>query len=253
MKKLLITQLSLLLLLTTTIFAIHFDDDVFSIKGPTTLIKGEEATVTVDYVASQTRDLAVYLKTTTGKKKNYFYKRITVNAGDELENITFTVPNNAPTNATYKYGVYIAPVGGKYSTNLGKAYQQGVKVNDDIAVTDTIKTITDPATLTKGEEATVNFFINTDPNNGSVDTDNDGVYDYEDNCIDVQNANQIDADNDGLGNMCDADFNNDGNVNVADLKILKGAFGTNDLIVDMDSNGIVSFHDLILFKAQFGK
>jgi len=106
------------------------DDTVKSITGPASINIEEEVTLTVDYVASQERTLAVYLKTTTGTKKNYFYKRITVQAGDELEEVTFTLPENAPTNATYKYGTYIAPKGKYYKDHLCRVYQHGVKVKD---------------------------------------------------------------------------------------------------------------------------
>jgi len=106
-------------------------DNIKSISGSETITRGEEVTLTVDYVASQARTLTVYLKTTTGIKKNYFYQRIEVNASDEIKEITFTVPENAPTDETYKYGVYIAPVGEYYSSHLAKAYQYGVKVDDN--------------------------------------------------------------------------------------------------------------------------
>jgi len=106
------------------------NDTVKSIKGPASITIGEEVTLTVDYVASEVRTLTAYLKATTGTKEIYFYERITVKAGDELKNITFTVPNNAPTDATYKYGTYIAPLGKYYKDNLGKAYQHGVKVHN---------------------------------------------------------------------------------------------------------------------------
>lgn len=52
---------------------------------------------------------------------------------------------------------------------------------------------------------------NQDPGDGcepdctlSVDTDGDGVYDSVDNCPDVQNADQADADGDGIGDVCDS-------------------------------------------------
>ena len=32
------------------------------------------------------------------------------------------------------------------------------------------------------------------------DTDQDGIYDNQDNCVEVPNENQIDTDNDGIGN-----------------------------------------------------
>lgn len=42
------------------------------------------------------------------------------------------------------------------------------------------------------------------------DTDGDGACDGNDNCTEVANVNQVDADGDGYGNACDADFNQDG-------------------------------------------
>jgi hypothetical protein len=42
------------------------------------------------------------------------------------------------------------------------------------------------------------------------DLDNDGVPDDQDNCPSVSNTDQRDVDNDGLGDVCDADNDNDG-------------------------------------------
>jgi hypothetical protein len=49
-----------------------------------------------------------------------------------------------------------------------------------------------------------------------ADTDQDRVVDIIDNCTKTSNPLQTDGDNDGFGNACDADLNNDGKVTQAD-------------------------------------
>ncbi len=46
-----------------------------------------------------------------------------------------------------------------------------------------------------------------------VDKDGDNVSDNSDNCPDIANPNQADTDHDGLGDVCDADIDNDGVLN----------------------------------------
>ncbi len=84
-----------------------------------------------------------------------------------------------------------------------------------------------------------------------ADTDGDARVDTLDNCIDAHNPAQTDSDGDGFGNACDADFNNDGIVNFADLVFLKSVFLDSDPHADLNGDGIVNFGDLVLLKARF--
>jgi subtilisin-like proprotein convertase family protein len=87
-----------------------------------------------------------------------------------------------------------------------------------------------------------------------VDGDGDAVCDATDNCTQVANANQRDADGDGIGSLCDADFNQDGVVNFADLATMKASFFKTgaDLVTDLNGDGVVNFADLaILRKGMF--
>ncbi|MHA8057866.1 T9SS type B sorting domain-containing protein [Aquirufa nivalisilvae] len=67
-----------------------------------------------------------------------------------------------------------------------------------------------------------------------TDTDGDGVIDFEDNCPSTYNPNQLDTDNDGLGNVCDDDLDNDGNPNGTDPNPLIAL--ANDDVIQQDFN-----------------
>lgn len=87
----------------------------------------------------------------------------------------------------------------------------------------------------------------------AMDSDGDGVDDTLDNCIESVNADQRDSNGDGFGNACDADLDDSGFVNFADLTLFKSVFGSNDADADFNGSGFVNFADLSAFKAMFGK
>ncbi len=84
------------------------------------------------------------------------------------------------------------------------------------------------------------------------DGDGDGVDDNLDNCTTATNSDQRDTNGDGYGNACDADLNNDGEINFGDLAEMKAVFlDAGDLDADLNGDGSVNFGDLALLKSVF--
>jgi len=85
------------------------------------------------------------------------------------------------------------------------------------------------------------------------DDDNDGILDVDDNCPLVGNANQLDTDGDGIGDVCDTDDDGDGILDAVDncpLNInVNQADADNDGIgdicdTDLDNDGVLNIDDL---------
>jgi hypothetical protein len=87
-----------------------------------------------------------------------------------------------------------------------------------------------------------------------VDTDSDGVPQSIDNCTAVANADQLDTDNDGYGNLCDGDLNNDGSTDTLDLQLYKGMHRTEqgdlnyDPAADFNGDAAIDTLDLNIYK-----
>ena len=87
----------------------------------------------------------------------------------------------------------------------------------------------------EGQEATVYTRSSAPAAVASVDTDGDGVFDEDDNCIEVSQSSPngwCDDDQDGYGNACDGDFDNDFVVGQLDF----GEKFLLDFILGMSSN-----------------
>jgi len=89
---------------------------------------------------------------------------------------------------------------------------------------------------------------------GEIDTDGDGVWDEQDNCLLVPNPLQLDSDGDSCGNLCDADYNQDGTSGVSDLNLMRAAFGSTSGDpgylpgADHDENGIIGISDFNVLR-----
>ena len=75
----------------------------------------------------------------------------------------------------------------------------------------------------------------------SDDNDGDGILNVNDNCIEISNANQLDNDNDGIGDVCDDDDDNDGFLDSED----NCPFEAGDIngCSDFDNDGLVGNFD----------
>lgn len=91
-----------------------------------------------------------------------------------------------------------------------------------------------------------------------TDTDADGICDDTDNCICVPNPSQCDADEDGIGNLCDPDLTNDGVVGIPDFNAFRACFGSRegdanfDPACDFDCDGVVGIPDFNVLRSYFG-
>lgn len=89
-----------------------------------------------------------------------------------------------------------------------------------------------------------------------ADSDGDGVIDQVDNCVNVPNADQRDTNQDGFGNICDADLNNSLLVTTADFAIMRSVLnqsaGSSATAADADMNGsgTVTTGDVALFRVR---
>ncbi|HIF94832.1 MAG: thrombospondin type 3 repeat-containing protein [Myxococcales bacterium] len=94
-------------------------------------------------------------------------------------------------------------------------------------------------------------------NAGSIDdTDTDLIPDVFDNCSLVANGpagqDQLDADADGFGNICDGDLDQDGVVAGSDFAAFVALFGAAGSAADFDGDGVVAGSDFAAFVALFG-
>lgn len=89
----------------------------------------------------------------------------------------------------------------------------------------------------------------------AADGDADGTPDAVDNCTLVANPTQLDADDDGYGNACDADLNGSGQVTAADYAMLRSVIGASAnssplaAAADLNGSGTVTAADYAMLRA----
>ncbi len=120
----------------------------------------------------------------------------------------------------------------------------------------------EPVDCDDGDDCTVDT---CDPLTGCAhtlfDCDADGVCDWDDNCVSVPNAAQMDADSNGWGDACEGvfDSDHDGDVDLADWGHFAGCMtGPNQLpgagcaaVHDFDTNGSIDLADVAVYQQSF--
>ncbi|HEY8154067.1 MAG TPA: hypothetical protein VII72_08070, partial [Myxococcota bacterium] len=90
-----------------------------------------------------------------------------------------------------------------------------------------------------------------------LDSDGDGDPDRHDNCLSVPNADQIDTNQDGFGNRCDADYDDNGAVGAPDFTQLLNAYLSSagdpeyDADIDADSDGVIGPRDFAVLRIYY--
>jgi pimeloyl-ACP methyl ester carboxylesterase len=108
-------------------------------------------------------------------------------------------------------------------------------------------------TIVTVSNGVLNEVIMIEVNDPITNSDTDTLPDAIDNCTLTNNEVQRDTDGDGYGNICDADFTQDGNVNGFDLGYFKSVFFSSDPDGDLNGDGSVNGFDLGIFKGLYFK
>lgn len=133
---------------------------------------------------------------------NYFDVPLSVNEGDSVY-VSFSITNDGDKSGTPTMQLYNAQYFSLFrataSIGIGQTYSSPsieiADIHEDLSLTLSVDDVN------WVREITCIPYV-------AHDTDGDGISDSNDNCPNIYNPNQADDDNDGIGNTCDPDWNN---------------------------------------------
>ena len=82
-----------------------------------------------------------------------------------------------------------------------------------------------------------------------LDSDSDTFADYVDNCPEQNNLEQTDFDQDGLGDSCDTDDDNDGLTDDIELQVGLNPEDAVDALLDLDGDGLNNLDEFLLCQS----
>lgn len=192
-----------------------------------------------------------------------FAEQFTINvaAVNDAPQITSTPPVNAAQGVLFTYQVAVTdPDDANNGSNLLfslSGQPPGMLISNTGLVTwtpDDSSPLSSNITITVadgGEDgaqpATQNFTLNT-----VFDVDQDGVLNEDDNCPLISNADQANFDEDGLGDLCDFDDDNDGMSDVFENDNGFNPFDPADAGADADGDGLTNLEEFMQGTNPFG-
>jgi subtilisin family serine protease len=199
-----------------------------------------------------------------------------VDDGDDVESYSNSAPflSLLAPGADIESSLPSGDFGEKSGTSMAAPHATGawallVQADPSLSVTDALTLLRDtgvPVTDPRNGVTTPRIQVDAalaelavDPAScAGPDGDGDGVCDPDDNCLDRANPTQLDSNQDGFGNGCDPDYDDDGRVGGPDFSRLVAGFGRSPGdpgygdAIDADGDGIVGSAELNLFRDSFG-
>ncbi|WP_299184333.1 T9SS type A sorting domain-containing protein [uncultured Aquimarina sp.] len=166
MKKLFIFSLLLICLFSqTTIFGNSSNikkslelqnDDIISAVVPSSVSPGERPVVTVNYSASNNRDIRVAFQLDSSPYTLYVDVVKQVTAGSTSVDITVPIPTEVPLgNNLYQFQIYIVPSGGNFDNRLDNMSYTNIDVEQSSEVLDDLISMNAPNSVEVGSDVTI--------------------------------------------------------------------------------------------------
>jgi len=157
------------------------------------------------YIATTTFPVSGNLISSQGSDAgDYLIQKI----GSQIS-VTYILAPDFPLNKVHIYASCVDPATIPNTNDICNPGDFNIKEDNPTSPVNT-ETFADPNCV-----SSIHYFI-LHAEGGPGDADADGVPDANDNCPDTPNADQADADNDGIGDACDDDDDNDSVVDQND-------------------------------------